>query len=119
MGKFCSSKRSSKTKANADDVVDAESGDGNGLPPGFPKDREAAIQAASLLPFPADFVGHCWDKAHGRGGNDSMDIPIRNWGSHLATQWKYEQERKAKPGFQNGRTETPKPDHSKGWEMPP
>lgn len=63
---------------------------------GFPLDRQHAMQSASILPYPPDFVEHCWEKANGRGGADAQDVPIRNWASHLATQWKYEQERIAK-----------------------
>ena len=49
------------------------------LPAGFPRTVQDAVQASATVGCPADFVEIEWQKAHGRGGRDAKDVPIRNW----------------------------------------
>jgi len=66
--------------------------------PSFPKSHTEAVENAPfhLQEVEAEFVKATWNKAMSRGGRDGRDIPIRNWGSFVATEWKYEQERREK-----------------------
>lgn len=63
------------------------------LPAGFPRTVQDAVQASATVGCPADFVEIEWQKAHGRGGRDAKDVPIRNWASYLATQFAYSRRR--------------------------
>lgn len=79
------------------------------LPPGFPKDEAEALSKSPLaFQERREFVIDTWHKANGRGGRDSRDIPIRNWASHLAIEWKWSQnraaEQQAQPAARPGAT---------------
>jgi len=63
------------------------------LPPGFPATKEDAIVHAAFVGCTPDFAQHTWNKALSRGGRDAQNLLIRNWRAHLATEWKYEQNR--------------------------
>jgi hypothetical protein len=74
--------------------------DGNELPveppASFPRTEQEAIQKAPLmLQEQREFVIATFHKAMSRGGRDAKDVPIRNWSSFLAIEWKYAQNRKA------------------------
>lgn len=63
------------------------------LPPGFPKSATEAQACIGNIGCSAEFAGDTWQKAFGRGGHDSKDIPIRNWSGYLAMEWKFERNR--------------------------
>jgi hypothetical protein len=60
----------------------------------FPRSEEEAVNRAPLrFQEQEQFVIDTWHKANGRGGRDAKEVLIRHWGSHLAIEWKYRQER--------------------------
>jgi uncharacterized protein YdaU (DUF1376 family) len=63
---------------------------------GFPASETEAVEWAMITGIERVFIVDSWNKALGRGGCDHRDVPIRNWVGHLKTEWKYEQERRAK-----------------------
>ncbi len=64
--------------------------------PNFPRSEQEAVQKAPLtLQEQREFVIATFHKAMSRGGRDAKDVPIRNWPSFLAIEWKYAQNRKA------------------------
>ncbi len=66
------------------------------FPPHFPKTEQEAIEKAPLsLQEQKAFIVDTWHKAASRGGRDAKDVPVRNWSSFLAIEWKYAQNRKA------------------------
>ena len=81
--------------------------------PNFPKTEAQAVQHAMQSGAPEEFIKRIWNKAMGRGGNDSRDIPIRNWANHVATEWAYEQDRRARNAT-NQRTGQQRPDRNAG-----
>lgn len=74
-------------------------------PHAFPASESLAVAAAMSAGIPEDFIIDTWNKALGRGGCDSRDIPIRNWVGHLKTEWKYECQRRARANGQSHRQE--------------
>lgn len=65
-------------------------------PKGFPKTEADARAMAFTAGVTEEFAEHCWNKAVGRGYRDSSETLIRSFVHHAKTEWKYEQERKAK-----------------------
>jgi hypothetical protein len=66
------------------------------LPPGFPETVDDAVQQAAFVGCDTVFTETVWNKAVGRGGEDNKGRPIRSFRHHLATEWKYEQDRRGK-----------------------
>lgn len=66
------------------------------LPKGFPATVDDAIAHAAFVGCDLIFATDVWNKAMGRGGRDSKEVPIRSWRHHLATEWSYERARRAK-----------------------
>jgi uncharacterized protein YdaU (DUF1376 family) len=66
------------------------------FPDRFPKTEEDAINQAITVGCDPVFITSVWNKAVGRGGRDSKDVPIRVWSGYVATEWSYEQARRAK-----------------------
>ena len=65
--------------------------------PSFPKSEADAIARLPIfLQEQRDWVIKTFHKAIGRGGRDARDVPIRKWESYAQTEWKYEQERRAR-----------------------
>lgn len=62
-------------------------------PPGFPRTEEAAKAACAAVGCPEVFAVNEWDRAMGRGGRDSRDVPIRSWASYLRGCWTASQSR--------------------------
>jgi hypothetical protein len=68
--------------------------------------EEQAV-AGVMEPIPPDFIRKCWDKAMGRGGCDSRDVPIRSWRHHVKTEWNYHQSAQNRPGTNGGKADRP------------
>jgi uncharacterized protein YdaU (DUF1376 family) len=92
------------------------------LPPGFPVTVGDAIRACMTCGLSVDFITKTWDKAMGRGGRDSKDVPIRIWPNYAKSEWKYEQDHNARNSHKNNNSthanSTPRgkqPDYSKGF----
>jgi hypothetical protein len=85
------------------------------LPPGFPQTEAEGRAHAGFVGCSDDFAAKIWQKASGRGGRDSHDVPIRNWRSYLASEWGYERERIAKNGggVPSSQTETKEERHTR------
>lgn len=85
---------SSSTASNTGTSPSPSSSSGIGdLPAGFPTSEKEATEAGGILP--KEFVLKIWNKAMGRGGRDSHDIPIRNFKAYLATENCYANDRLA------------------------
>lgn len=65
------------------------------LPAGFPKTEQEAVAIGSMQGIPDDFTIKTWRKAHGRGGRDARDVPVRFFASYLKTELTYHQNHEA------------------------
>jgi hypothetical protein len=73
------------------------------LPKGFPE-TEAEAKAHNMgIGCPEDFAVHTWRKVMSRGGKDAKGLMISSFPHYLATEWKYEQERRAKTKAAGGK----------------
>jgi hypothetical protein len=77
--------------------------------PGFPTTESQAVQEASLLNIPSDFVKTTWNLAAGRGGRDSKQAPIPRWSNYVSAMWSFEQDRKAREKSYGANQNTGKP----------
>jgi hypothetical protein len=79
------------------------------MPAGFPKTEEEAKRFASMLCIPEKFIVDTWNKAYGRGGRDSNDVPVRKFQGYVKTEWKYEQDRKEREKHNGNNKPTGRP----------
>lgn len=80
------------------------------LPAGFPTCIEDAIDHGLTVGCPPEFVEATWNQAFARGGADSRGQPVKSWPHYLASQWKYQQNRRheqALKGTLNGSPSRP------------
>lgn len=73
------------------------------LPHGFPQTEKQAVEfvRAAMGRAETDFIVKTWNLAMSRGGVDDKGVQIKSWSHHIATRWKYEEERREKEK-QNG-----------------
>jgi uncharacterized protein YdaU (DUF1376 family) len=64
------------------------------LPQGFPASVDEARMAAEVAGVSEDFAALTWNKAMSRLGRDAKGQPIRSWRHYLATEWRYDQNRR-------------------------
>jgi len=96
--------------------IDSDTGRGVELPHGFPATGEEAKIAAMFVGCPEDFAVDTWNKAMSRGGSDAKGQPIRSWRHYLASEWKFQTNRKAENEARRPlRPTSAPPDHSKGF----
>jgi uncharacterized protein YdaU (DUF1376 family) len=73
------------------------------LPHGFPKNEKEAETIAEFIGVDKSFAVSTWNLAAGRGGRDSRDVLIRDFGSHLKACKSFQQSREQEIANRNGR----------------
>lgn len=68
------------------------------LPEWFPKTEKDAVVHSGFVGCPPEFAATEWNRAVGRGGRDSKDVPIRNWRNYLAAVWSSSRGRNGRGG---------------------
>jgi hypothetical protein len=72
------------------------------LPHGFPKTDKDALTIGNMVCVPPDITQKAYDKAMQRGGRDSSDVPIRDFGRYLRTELAYALDREGRTQAANG-----------------